>query len=62
MILHGINSGLLTKDKIILDSTSGNTGIAYAMFGATLGYQVQLYIPSNAAIKERNLYALTARK
>ena len=34
MIRHGIDEGKLTKDKIILDSTSGNTGIAYAMIGA----------------------------
>ena len=40
MILHGIETGKLTKEKIVLDSTSGNTGVAYAMFGAALGYKV----------------------
>ena len=55
MILHGINSGQLTKDKILLDSTSGNTGIAYAMFGAALGYRVQLYMPANASIERKKL-------
>ena len=40
-------SGQLSKDKIILDSTSGNTGIAYAMIGAAKGYEVELVIPSN---------------
>jgi cysteine synthase B len=55
MILHGINSGLLTKDKILLDSTSGNTGIAYAMFGAVLGYRVQLFMPANAGEERKKL-------
>ena len=39
MILEGERRGLLTPDKIILDSTSGNTGIAYAMIGAAQGLQ-----------------------
>ena len=39
MILAGEESGELTKDKTILDATSGNTGIAYAMIGATRGYK-----------------------
>ena len=55
MILHGINTGQLTKDKIILDSTSGNTGVAYAMFGAALGYKVRLYMPSNASAERKKL-------
>ena len=48
MILQGEKSRALTKDKIILDATSGNTGIAYAMIGAALGYKVKLTIPQNA--------------
>ncbi|GHT35041.1 hypothetical protein FACS189427_03520 [Planctomycetales bacterium] len=48
MILCGIETGQLTKDKKILDATSGNTGIAYAMFGAQLGYKVVLCMPANA--------------
>jgi len=55
MILHGINSGQLTKDKILLDSTSGNTGIAYAMFGAALGYRVRLYMPANASEERKKI-------
>jgi cysteine synthase B len=55
MLLHGINSGQLTKDKIILDSTSGNTGIAYAMFGASLGYRVKLFMPANASEERKKL-------
>jgi cysteine synthase B len=55
MILSGIRAGRLTKDKIILDSTSGNTGIAYAMFGAALGYKVKLFMPSNASAERKKL-------
>src|SRR5215470_13444019 len=55
MLLHGIKSGQLTKDKTILDSTSGNTGIAYAMFGAALGYKVELLMPANASEERKKL-------
>lgn len=48
MILEGERSGKLTHDKILLDATSGNTGIAYAMIGAARGYAVQLCMPANA--------------
>ena len=37
MVLEALESGELTKDKVLLDATSGNTGIAYAMIGAALG-------------------------
>jgi cysteine synthase B len=47
IIEDGERSGQLTKDKIILDSTSGNTGIAYAMIGAIKGYRVELAVPAN---------------
>ena len=49
MLVEAILSGELTRDKIILDATSGNAGIAYAMIGATLGYKVQLVMPANAS-------------
>jgi S-sulfo-L-cysteine synthase (O-acetyl-L-serine-dependent) len=52
MILDGERRGLLTKDKILIDATSGNTGIALAMIGAQRGYRVQLALPKNAS-KER---------
>jgi S-sulfo-L-cysteine synthase (O-acetyl-L-serine-dependent) len=48
MILEAERSGALTKEKIIIDATSGNTGIAYAMIGSILGYRVTLALPSNA--------------
>jgi cysteine synthase B len=49
MILDGERRGLLTKDKILIDATSGNTGIAYAMIGAERGYRVKLALPKNAS-------------
>jgi len=52
MIEDGEADGRLTKEKIILDSTSGNTGIAYALIGKIKGYQVKLVMPANA-VKER---------
>ncbi|MDR3200370.1 MAG: cysteine synthase family protein [Spirochaetales bacterium] len=52
MILDGIARKKLTPGKTIIDATSGNTGIAYAMIGAALGFQVKLFLPSNTS-KER---------
>jgi len=49
MILDGERRGLLTKDKTIVDATSGNTGIAYAMIAAERGYRVKLALPKNAS-------------
>jgi len=49
MILAGEKSGALTRDKTILDATSGNTGIAYAMIAAARGYKVALTLPKNAS-------------
>src|SRR4026208_1037100 len=48
MIADGERSGALTHDKVILDATSGNTGIAYAMIGAARGYRVPARAPENA--------------
>ncbi|MBI3362319.1 MAG: cysteine synthase family protein, partial [Chloroflexi bacterium] len=42
-------TGALTPDKILLDATSGNMGIAYATYGATRGYRVKLVVPANAS-------------
>ena len=54
MIAEGEASGALTPGKTILDATSGNTGIAYAMIGAATGYKVKLCVPENAS-PERKL-------
>jgi cysteine synthase B len=55
MIQEGIRTGKLTKDKAILDSTSGNTGIAYAMIGASLGYKVVLAVPANVSEERKRI-------
>jgi cysteine synthase B len=49
MILDGERRGLLTKEKILIDATSGNTGIAYAMIAAERGYRVTIALPKNAS-------------
>ena len=61
MILDGERRGVLTKDKTILDATSGNTGIAYALIAAERGYKVTLALPKNASIeRKQTLTALGA--
>jgi cysteine synthase B len=55
MILNGERSGHLHAGKTILDATSGNTGIAYAMLGAARGYPVTLCLPKNASPERRRL-------
>jgi S-sulfo-L-cysteine synthase (O-acetyl-L-serine-dependent) len=55
MIQEGLNSGKLTKDKAILDATSGNTGIAYAMIGAALGFKVVLAVPANVSEERKRI-------
>jgi cysteine synthase B len=57
MIVEGERSGRLTHDKVIMDSTSGNTGIAYAMIGAAKRYRVKLVMPSNVSNERRELVA-----
>jgi S-sulfo-L-cysteine synthase (O-acetyl-L-serine-dependent) len=57
MIDDAERSGLLTRDKVILDSTSGNTGIAYAMIGAVKGYRVKIVIPENASVERKKIMA-----
>ena len=52
MLLKALEQGKLQNGKVILDSTSGNAGIAYAIYGQSLGRQVELVIPGNAS-KER---------
>ena len=55
MIRDGIAKGALTPGKIILDSTSGNTGIALAMIGASLGYRVRLVMPGNVSDERKRI-------
>ena len=55
MIRKGEESGELGPGKIIIDSTSGNTGIAYALIGAVKGYKVLLAMPANATIERKKI-------
>lgn len=55
MIREGERSGRLKKGKVILDSTSGNTGIAYAMIASYLGYPVKLCLPANASPERKQI-------
>ena len=49
--------GRLTDDKILIDATSGNTGVAYSLFGAALGLRVQLVMPSNVSQARKDIIA-----
>jgi S-sulfo-L-cysteine synthase (O-acetyl-L-serine-dependent) len=55
MVLDGERSGKLNHSRTILDSTSGNTGIAYAMIGANRGYKVKLVLPGNASDERKRI-------
>ncbi len=58
MIREGERRGELRPGKIILDATSGNTGIAYAMIGAALGYRVKLCLPSSASPERKQILSV----
>lgn len=55
MMLDAIEDGRLTQDKILIDSTSGNTGVAYSLMGAALGYRVQLVMPKNVTKARKDI-------
>src|SRR6478752_703483 len=55
MMLDAIKDGRLTHDRILIDSTSGNTGVAYSLMGAALGYRVQLVMPSNVTKARKDI-------
>jgi S-sulfo-L-cysteine synthase (O-acetyl-L-serine-dependent) len=55
MIQDGIESGKLAPGKTIIDSTSGNTGIALAMIGRVLGYPVELVVPANVSAERKRI-------
>ena len=55
MIDSGLASGDLRPGKTILDATSGNTGIAYALIGAALGYPVKLFLPHSASEERKRM-------
>jgi cysteine synthase B len=55
MMKDAIADGRLTKDKTLIDATSGNTGVAYSMFGAALGYKIALVMPRNVSQARKNI-------
>jgi S-sulfo-L-cysteine synthase (O-acetyl-L-serine-dependent) len=55
MVREGLRSGALRAGKTLLDATSGNTGIAYAMIGASQGFPVKLCVPSNVTVERKRL-------
>jgi S-sulfo-L-cysteine synthase (O-acetyl-L-serine-dependent) len=55
MVLEGERAGSLGPGKILLDATSGNTGIAYAMLGAARGHRVRLCVPANVSPERKRL-------
>ncbi len=55
IILEGERAGLMSKEKVLIDSTSGNTGIAYAMICAARGYRVKLCMPGNVSVERKRI-------
>jgi S-sulfo-L-cysteine synthase (O-acetyl-L-serine-dependent) len=55
MVQEGIRTGKLKAGKTILDSTSGNTGIALAMIGKVLGFPVELVMPANVSVERKRI-------
>ena len=58
MVREGLKSGALRPGKILLDATSGNTGIAYAMLGASQGFPVRLCVPSNVTVERKGPHSV----
>jgi cysteine synthase B len=57
IVLEAERAGLLTRNKTLIDSTSGNTGIAYAMICAAQGYRAKLWLPANASVERKRILA-----
>jgi cysteine synthase B len=55
MMLDAIEDGRLTNDKILIDATSGNTGVAYSLLGAAMGYRINLVMPSNVSKARKDI-------
>jgi S-sulfo-L-cysteine synthase (O-acetyl-L-serine-dependent) len=55
MIQDALADGRMTRDKILIDSTSGNTGVAYSLFGAALGLRIRLVMPSNVSKARKDI-------
>src|SRR5579884_4312478 len=55
MIQDALTDGRLTRDRVLIDSTSGNTGVAYSLYGAALGVRVKLVMPSNVSKPRKDI-------
>jgi S-sulfo-L-cysteine synthase (O-acetyl-L-serine-dependent) len=55
MMLDALADGRMTPGKVLIDSTSGNTGVAYSLFGAALGIRVRLVMPSNVSQARKDI-------
>jgi len=55
IVQAAMRNGKLAAGKMLLDSTSGNTGIAYAMIGAAMGFKVTLCMPSNVSVERKRI-------
>jgi S-sulfo-L-cysteine synthase (O-acetyl-L-serine-dependent) len=55
MVQDALSDGRLTTDKVLIDSTSGNTGVAYSLMGAAMGFSVQLVMPKNVTKARKDI-------
>jgi cysteine synthase B len=55
MVQHALESGAFSEDKILIDATSGNTGVAYSLIGAALGLRIQLVMPGNVTRARKDI-------
>src|SRR5262245_59979626 len=55
MVKDALADGRLTRDRVLVDSTSGNTGVAYSMLGAALGFRVALVMPANVSAARKQI-------
>lgn len=55
ILLDAIESGAFTQDKTLIDATSGNTGVAYSLMGAALGYRISLVMPANVTKARKDI-------
>ncbi len=55
IILEAERSGLMSEANVLIDSTSGNTGIAYAMICAARGYRLKIFMPSNVSLERKQI-------
>ena len=62
MVLDALADGRLTKQKTLIDSTSGNTGVAYSWIGAAMGFPVALVMPANVSVARKRITAAYGAK